>query len=129
MKGKKFSLKYLISVFFTLSFLANTFAAGDTLTISGNVRNAYSKAPVAAAQITVANHPFSSTTDENGNFNIKVTSTSAILIVKAFDYQEREIAVRGRKEVTINLYSNKFSNLFDDKATLNGEKRSSQLPT
>ncbi len=129
MKGKKFSLKYLISVFFTLSFLANTFAAGDTLTISGNVRNAYSKAPVAAAQITVANHPFSSTTDENGNFNIKVTSTSAILIVKAFDYQEREIAVRGRKDVTINLYSNKFSNLFDDKATLNGEKRSSQLPT
>ena len=129
MKGQKLSLKCLVSVFFTAPFFAHTYAAGDTLTIQGNIRNAYSKAPISAAQITVANHPFSSISDEDGNFTIKTTSSSAVLIVKAFDYQEREVPVRGKKEVTINLYSDKYSNLFENQQTFTGEKRYSQLAT
>ena len=129
MKGRKSSLRYLMTVFFTLSFLAGSYAAGDTLTISGQVRNAYSKAPIAAAQITVANHPFSSTTDDQGNFTIKITSSSALLIVKAYDFLEKEVPVRGRKEVTINMYSDRFYNFFDKKEGVDGEKRASEIIT
>ena len=108
MNGKYPSLKYSLAVFFTLIFFKGTQAASDTITIQGTVIDAVSKQPISAAQISVLNRNFNAVTDSVGNFSIKLASSSDLLIINAFDYVEKEVAVRGRHDLSIDMFSNQF---------------------
>lgn len=80
--------------------------------LKGLVRDAHTKKPIAAAQISVPNKNLSAVTDEKGQFTLKISSPKDVLHVSAYDYNLREVAIRGKDSVVINLYSNQFSNYF-----------------
>lgn len=91
--------------------------------VKGIVRDAKTSQPVVAAQIRSRNYESAATTDEEGNFEIEVASPGEILIVIAFNYNLREIPVRGRQNLEINLYSEVFSDFYKEIEGLTGPKQ------
>jgi len=80
--------------------------------LSGLVRDAHTKLPINAAQVKTLNGDASATTNELGVFKLKVSSSTALLNVSAFDYNVREFPVQGRDSVVIELYSDVFGNYY-----------------
>lgn len=80
-----------------------------TFDVKGRVLDAHSKQPIAAAQIQALNNTASATTDQQGLFTIKVSALDEVLLVSAFDYAQREVAVRGKNVLDIELYPETFS--------------------
>lgn len=93
--------------------------------VKGLVRDAHTKRPINAVQISTLDKKFSATTDEDGKFLIRVSSLMDVLVITAFDYNEIEIPVKGRESITINLYSDKFINNFKMVDEPAGPKRTS----
>jgi TonB-linked SusC/RagA family outer membrane protein len=92
-----------------LAFLITGFNVGAAgLTVTGIVRDAHTKMPISAARISSINDKTSATTNEQGEFSITVNVKGALLYVRAFEYAEQEIAVRGRSEIIIDLYPASF---------------------
>jgi len=102
---------------------------GDTheIVLTGLVRDAHTKKPVNAAQITVANKNISAVTNEKGEFTLKIKSSKDILSVSAYDYNNVEVPVKGRVSVIIELYSNQFSNYYKELDGLTGSKKNSSI--
>lgn len=90
------------------------------IVISGLVRDAHTKKPINAAQISVPNKNISTISDENGKFSFKIFSLKDVLHVSAYDYNLYEVALRGRDSVVIELYSNQFSNYFKNVEGISG---------
>ncbi len=86
----------------------------SVFTLKGTVRDAITRQPISAAQIRAFKQKSAATTDEQGNFSIKVSSSGEILIVNAFDYDLREVPVRGKQSLDIDLYSEVFRDLYKD---------------
>jgi TonB-linked SusC/RagA family outer membrane protein len=82
------------------------------IVLKGIVRDAHTKKPIAAAQVSVPNKNLSAVSDEKGHFTLKVSSLNDVLHVSAYDYNLTEVAIKGRDSVVINLYSNQFSTYF-----------------
>ena len=92
-------------------------------TVTGLVRDANTGKPISAAQIQALNNVASSTTDEKGQFVINVMNDEEVLSVSAFDYAVREIAVRGQKNMVIDMYPETFSTFYRSFEGLNGKER------
>ncbi len=92
----------------------STFVDPSAYKVKGIVRDAMTRQPIAAAQVQSQIHKSAATTDENGNFEIEVNSPGEILTIVAFDYNQREIPVRGRDYLEINLYSEVYQDLFKE---------------
>ena len=84
-------------------------AQQQTVVITGVVLDAATKKPVPAAQISVVNNKISATAGENGEFTLKLNSEKSLLLVKAYGYNDREVALRGQASVTVMLYPDAFS--------------------
>jgi len=93
-------------------------------TVKGIVRDAKTRQPIVAAQIRSQNYKSATTTDEKGNFEIEVSSPGEVLIVIAFDYNQREIPVRGRKSLEIDLYSEVYRDVYKEIEGISGPFRS-----
>ncbi len=105
----------LIAFVFPLSIVHAQNKKSETKTgktIVGLVRDAHTKQPVNAAEISVPTFKSSAVTDEKGHFRINVASAQSILRVSAYDYNAREITLRGKDSVVIELYSDVFSNYY-----------------
>ena len=130
--GINFLQKYLhpiliigISIFCSVTHGQSNPEGTDSLKyLSGIVRDANTKEPIAAAQIQTLNHMAAATTDENGAFKIQIFSSSEVLLVNAFDYNSREIAVRGRQSIEIDLYPDDFEDIYPVEEELTGPVRS-----
>jgi len=85
----------------------------DKKLVIGLVRDAHTKQPINAAQITVLDNSISATTNEKGIFKLNVRSKNEILVVSAFDYNVRQISSQSKDSIVIDLYSDVFSNYFD----------------
>lgn len=96
-----------------------------TFEVKGLVRDAHSKQPIAAAQIQAQNNRSSATTDQDGRFSIKVLSTDEVLMVTAFDYSLREVPVRAKDALVIDLYPDVFSTYYTTQELVSGKKRNS----
>ncbi|HYX05569.1 MAG TPA: SusC/RagA family TonB-linked outer membrane protein [Bacteroidales bacterium] len=102
----------------------NSESADSTKYVTGIVRDAQTKKPVSAVQIRTLNNKAAATTDENGLFKIKIVSPTDVLEVKAYDYNTREIPLKGRDSLKIDLYSNVFTSLYPEIEGLTGPVRS-----
>lgn len=130
-----FCLKYYCSMLACVFLVsANTAMAGkktdvkkNTRTVTGLVRDARTKLPVNAAQVTVFDNSVSATTDATGVFRLKVASDKEILVVSAYDYNVRETPVQGRDSVVIELYPDVFSNYYKKFDGLDGITNNSTL--
>lgn len=105
---------------------ANPPATGKT--VVGVVRDAHSKQPIGAAEVTIPVLNISSVTDENGRFELKdVTSPLSVLRVKAYDYHIREIGLQGKDSLLVDLYPDVFGNYFKPIALNTGVTENSAL--
>jgi len=96
----------------------------DTIYITGIVRDAITKNPINNAQIyTIKYESGIITTDSNGFFKLKVYIPDEILHVSAYDYNPREIAIKGVKNILIDLYSDKFKNYYYNSEEILGTQR------
>jgi TonB-linked SusC/RagA family outer membrane protein len=95
--------------------------------ISGTIRDAHTKKPIAAAQISVPDEKLSAVSDDKGKFSLKISSSKAVLSISAYDYNQSEVAVRGKDSLVIDLYSNQFSNYFKSIEGLTGSVNNSAL--
>ncbi|MBN1133125.1 MAG: SusC/RagA family TonB-linked outer membrane protein [Bacteroidales bacterium] len=126
--------KYLrwISVAASLFLFSITMAQDKTTAgspdylLNGIVRDAHKQEPVPAAQIMNLNNGLTALTDEKGSFRIRISSTSDLLLVSAFDYNRREIPVRGRRDsLVVELYPDFFTGRYDEISVPTGPVRSS----
>lgn len=131
--GTQNSGRYLRSIFtmLVLGACLNAFGqaeseAVDTVNyLKGVVLDAKSKMPIPAVQVSTLNFEAAATTDENGAFKIAVKSNTEVIYLKAFDYNPREVAVRGLDSLSIDLYPEGFSPLYTEKEGIAGKVKSS----
>jgi len=88
--------------------------------VKGLVRDAHTKQPINAAQITVLNNSISATTNEKGIFSLNVSSEKEILVISAYDYNVRQISIQSKDSLVIDLYSDIFSNYYEKVDMLTG---------
>ncbi len=92
--------------------------------IKGVVIDAQSKEPVAAVQVKTLNAKYSALTNAKGEFSIKVEDYTDVLYVSAINYNSIEVPIRGRDEISVELYSNKFKPSYSKQLTGKKVKRS-----
>ena len=135
MNRNSFSFK-LISVIVIASFLLSSSVVKSEnkitdkkqeIILRGFVRDAHTKKPIPAAQISVPNKNLSAVSDEKGNFTLKISSLNDVLHVSAYDYNLTEVAILGKDSVVINLYSNQFSNYFKSIEGVTGTVNNSSI--
>jgi len=116
MNGFTKSISTMLFIVFCMTTQVVTAESIDAKTaehsLSGQVRDAHTKLPINAAQVKTLNGDASATTNELGVFKLKVSSSTALLNVSAFDYNVREFPVQGRDSVVIELYSDVFGNYY-----------------
>lgn len=128
MNGIFFSLKNSCSILVCLLIASATVVNAETVNtakqnkrlVKGLVRDAHTKQPVNAAQITVLDKSISATTNEKGNFSLNVSSNQEILVVSAYDYNVRQISVQAKDSLVIDLYSDVFTNYYEKVDVITG---------
>lgn len=75
--------------------------------ITGVVLESVTLKPVAGASVTIPGIA-SSITDDEGKFSLSKTINGAILHVNIPGYAPQQVAVKGRKEITVLLYDKSF---------------------
>ncbi|MHB9141731.1 MAG: carboxypeptidase-like regulatory domain-containing protein, partial [Paludibacter sp.] len=117
----------IISLSPTTAVNSENSLSGKDKVVIGLVRDAHTKLPINAAQITVSEKNESVVSDEKGKFTLKISSPKEVLTISAYDYNSSEVAVRGKDTVIIELYSNQFSNYFKSIESLTGTVNNSTL--
>ncbi|MFA5045719.1 MAG: SusC/RagA family TonB-linked outer membrane protein [Paludibacter sp.] len=117
----------IISLSPTTAVNSENSLSGKDKVVIGMVRDAHTKLPINAAQITVSEKNESVVSDEKGKFTLKISSPKEVLTISAYDYNSSEVAVRGKDTVIIELYSNQFSNYFKSIESLTGTVNNSTL--
>jgi len=98
-----------------------------TIEVKGLVRDAQTKKPIAAVQVKALNHLASATTDKEGNFIIKIVKSDEVLLVKAYDYAEKEVPVQSKDRLVIDLYPSGFSTYYTNQLLSTGSVRNSTI--
>ncbi|MCK9208644.1 MAG: SusC/RagA family TonB-linked outer membrane protein, partial [Salinivirgaceae bacterium] len=96
--------------------------------VTGIVRDAITKEPVAAAQIKALNNEAAAVTNENGAFSIILSSLNEVLFIKAFEYNQVEFPVRGITNLEIELFANQYSEFYNQVDDISGVTRSTTSP-
>ncbi len=89
--------------------------------VTGIITDVATGKPVPAINITISDYS-AALTDDNGHFSIKAPNYNATLLVKGEGYQSKEIALKGRNNVTASLYEETFNSVYDEATLPFGEK-------
>lgn len=89
---------------------------GTKETVSGVVRDAATKKPVAGAQVSVQSF-FATITDDNGAFSVTVNSLTDHVTVAAEGYEAELVALKGRKSVEVSLLDASYKSYQEKAAT------------
>ncbi|NDW18959.1 SusC/RagA family TonB-linked outer membrane protein [Dysgonomonas sp. 216] len=95
--------------------------------VSGKVINAATKDPVNAAELEVEGYA-SAITNEDGSFSIKVPFATEVLKVKAWGFHTKEIAVKGRSQIDIELISSVFTSIHEKGTGIAGKGENINSP-
>ncbi|MGI4020994.1 MAG: SusC/RagA family TonB-linked outer membrane protein [Janthinobacterium lividum] len=81
-------------------------------TITGFVKDASNNKPLGGINISV--FEFSAAiTDDKGAFTIKVPEYDAVITVSGPGFQAKDIALRGRKSITVALFEDTYNSIYD----------------
>ena len=92
--------KHIILLFIILCIGLTRASAQHSIT--GKVLDATNQEPIPFASVTIKNVKSGTTTDNNGNFTLKVNNND-ILIVSFMGYETKEVNIGTQKKVTILL--------------------------
>jgi len=88
----------------------------------GIIKDALTGKPLTG--ITVAVPGFSSSfTDDKGSFSVKVPDYNVTLVISGPGYQQKDIALKSRKQITASLYESAFNSFYDEAISLTGPKQ------
>ena len=91
-KSYRFLIAWIFAGLFSIA------AYSQTVTISGNVRNNFSKESVPAVTVSVKGTNLGTFTDERGNFKIAVPSLPVVLVISSASFETKEITVNSSTE-------------------------------
>jgi len=80
--------------------------------VNGTVLEASTKKPLPGISISVAGYS-AALTDEMGNFKITVPDYRSVLLISGSGYQTKEVALKGRTNVSISLFEESYSSVYD----------------
>ena len=112
----------------TALLLVGFYALASETIVTGLVRDARTLQPVNAARISSANDKASATTNEKGEFTIKINVTGALLHISAYEYASSEVAVKGRSTLIIDLFPASFTERFQLQTGLTGTTHGALYP-
>jgi len=95
--------------------------------VVGYVKDAHSHKPIPTAQVNTLLEKGSAVTDDKGRFIITVTSKEEVLSISAYDFNQVEVAVKGRDSIVVELYSDNFTNYFKSIDGLTGVTENSTM--
>lgn len=72
-------------------------------TVTGSVLEAGTDQALIGASVEVSGQGIATQTDENGRFSLEVPADTAVLIVKYIGFQDQEVPLNGRDEITVHL--------------------------
>ena len=81
--------------------------------VTGTIVDAATHKPLAAINVSVADFS-AALTDANGKFSIKVPDYNATLFLNGEGFQSKEVALRGRNNITTSLYEEAFNSIYDN---------------
>lgn len=83
------------------------------ITATGIIKDAATGKPLPAINVSI---PYFSAalTDDNGRFTIKVPDYNSTLLINGEGFKSKEIALKGRKNVSAGLYEETFNSLYDN---------------
>lgn len=86
-----------------LSFTSGVSAQGGKTVVKGLVTDASNEAVIGATVMVKSNPSLGTITDIDGHFSLSVPSTNATLVISYAGMKTREVALRGRTEVAVQL--------------------------
>lgn len=81
--------------------------------VTGTVKEASTGKPLSGISISVARYS-AALTDDQGFFTINVPDNSASLMISGPGFQSREVAVKGKSSVDINLFEDAYKSVYDE---------------
>lgn len=98
----------------------------STYTVTGTVRDAVTKQPLPGININVKDIA-SAITEDDGSYSIRVPSKNLILVIDETDYARRDISIRGRNVIDIDLYEKRYKGAQKNTVTPIGEVSSTEV--
>lgn len=95
--------------------------------ITGTVIDAETKQPIGSAEIFAEGYS-SAIVSEEGTFKLKIPYSTAEIQIKAEGYQMKNVPVKGNRDLTIALISNRFSSFFESEILPAGELPGYEFP-
>ena len=92
----------MVSVWLFLLMIASSAVHAQSLSVKGKVTNEKSEA-VPNISITVKGTTNGTTTDENGNFLIKVPSKNSVLVFSSIGFEAQEVTVNSQSTINVVL--------------------------
>jgi len=93
--------KYLITIF--LSLICAVYITAQELTVTGRVTDAETGESLPGVNILIVGTNQGTTTDANGNYEIKVPSANSVLEFSFLGYNVERINVEGKKSINVVL--------------------------
>ncbi|MEI6949730.1 SusC/RagA family TonB-linked outer membrane protein [Paraflavisolibacter sp. H34] len=84
-----------------------------SIKVSGIITDAATGKPLPAVSVTIPGF-YAAFTDDQGRFSIVVPNYKATLLVSGEGLQTREVALKGRRKVSVALYEEGFQSLYDN---------------
>lgn len=86
---------------------------------TGTIKDALTGKPLNGIAVAVPGYS-SSFTDEKGRFSVRVPDYKVTLVISGPGYQQKDVALKSRKEITASLFESAFNSFYDEAVSLSG---------
>ncbi|MBW4888974.1 SusC/RagA family TonB-linked outer membrane protein [Mucilaginibacter sp. HMF5004] len=94
--------------------------------VTGKIMDAVTGKPVSGINIAITGYS-AAITDEKGNFTIKTPYFSSVLTISGQGYQTKDVALKGRKNVTTVLFEDGYNSVYSKAVMPFGEAKLNSL--
>ncbi len=98
----------------------------NTIQVKGQIKDAFGD-PISAANISIPGKA-AAISDEQGNFQIQVPNLDYTLFISAPGYKAKDIALRGKSTVSIQLSDETLPTVYDKAVLPYGEEMKNRVP-
>jgi TonB-linked SusC/RagA family outer membrane protein len=97
------------------------------ITVTGKITESSTGKTLTGISISIPGYS-AAMTDDQGLFSIKVPDTNAVLTITGQDYQEKQVALKGKTIVKVSLYEDGFNSFYDQAILPYGNKTKNLTP-
>ncbi|AYD48288.1 SusC/RagA family TonB-linked outer membrane protein [Arachidicoccus soli] len=105
----------------------NKVLRSDSLFVQGVIELASTKARLSGISLSVPDYS-AAITDNKGRFKIAVPSYSSVILISGDGFQQKQVALKGRKKVVVSMYEEPYTSQFDVTTLPFGDKPKDFIP-